>query len=144
MRLPSEEEVKVGRDVLRFLKRPFPDSKTTVESTHDEGGFRLPVLTIQSTMFSSYIDDIAHGAPTWDQLCEDLNALLFRLLYWNVSVSLPPEERIHLRRRDQSYTEDFQERSGTTVTIDFEVVQSFLGSMNYFNKFIEGLPVWRG
>ncbi|GMF61231.1 unnamed protein product [Phytophthora fragariaefolia] len=40
----------------------------------------------------SYIDDIAHGAPTWDQLYEDLNALLFRLRYWNISVSLPKSE----------------------------------------------------
>ncbi|POM72092.1 Hypothetical protein PHPALM_11252, partial [Phytophthora palmivora] len=49
---------------------------------------------------SSYIDDIAHGAPTWDQLCDDLNALLFRLRYWNISG-----------------------------------VQSFMGSLNYYNKF---------
>ncbi|OWZ15385.1 reverse transcriptase [Phytophthora megakarya] len=41
---------------------------------------------------SSYIDDIAHGAPTWDKLCEDLDALLFRLRYWNISVSLPKSE----------------------------------------------------
>ncbi|OWY99370.1 hypothetical protein PHMEG_00029631 [Phytophthora megakarya] len=38
---------------------------------------------------SSYIDDIAHGAKTWNQLCEDLGILLYRLRYWNISVSLP-------------------------------------------------------
>jgi hypothetical protein len=41
---------------------------------------------------SSYIDDIAHGAPTWNELCDDLNALLYRLRYWNISVSLPKSE----------------------------------------------------
>ncbi|KAE9195575.1 hypothetical protein PF002_g23284 [Phytophthora fragariae] len=41
---------------------------------------------------SSYIDDIAHGAVSWDQLWEDLNKLLFRLRYWNISVSLPKSE----------------------------------------------------
>ncbi|OWZ14434.1 hypothetical protein PHMEG_00012098 [Phytophthora megakarya] len=41
---------------------------------------------------SSYIDDITHGDPTWDQLCEDLNALLYLLRYWNISVSLPKGE----------------------------------------------------
>ncbi|OWZ17196.1 reverse transcriptase [Phytophthora megakarya] len=38
---------------------------------------------------SSYIDDIAHGASTWDQLCEDLDALLYRLRYWNMSLTIP-------------------------------------------------------
>ncbi|POM64927.1 Reverse transcriptase, partial [Phytophthora palmivora] len=41
---------------------------------------------------SSYIDDIAHGVGTWDELCEDLDALLYRLRYWNISVSLPKSE----------------------------------------------------
>ncbi|OWY95904.1 reverse transcriptase [Phytophthora megakarya] len=41
---------------------------------------------------SSYIDDIAHGASTWDQLCEDLDALVYRLRYWNISMSLPKSE----------------------------------------------------
>ncbi|OWY95026.1 reverse transcriptase [Phytophthora megakarya] len=53
----------------------------------------------------SYIDDIARGASTWDQQCEDLGALLYRLRYWNISVSLPKR------------------------------------SLNYYNKFIEDLPV---
>ncbi|OWY95958.1 LOW QUALITY PROTEIN: reverse transcriptase, partial [Phytophthora megakarya] len=38
---------------------------------------------------SSYIDDIAHGTATWDQLCD---ALLYRLRYWSISVSLPKSE----------------------------------------------------
>ncbi|OWY93449.1 reverse transcriptase [Phytophthora megakarya] len=41
---------------------------------------------------SSYVDDIAHGAPTWGALCADLDALLYRLRYWNISVSLPKSE----------------------------------------------------
>ncbi|OWY94029.1 hypothetical protein PHMEG_00036364 [Phytophthora megakarya] len=41
---------------------------------------------------SPYIDDIAHGAATWDQLCGDLDALLYRLRYWGISVSLPKIE----------------------------------------------------
>jgi hypothetical protein len=41
---------------------------------------------------SSYIDSIAHGAATWDELCDDLDALLYRLRYWNISVSLPKSE----------------------------------------------------
>ncbi|KAG2897371.1 hypothetical protein PC116_g11114 [Phytophthora cactorum] len=41
---------------------------------------------------SSYINDIAHGALTWGELCADLNALRFRLRYWNITVSLLKSE----------------------------------------------------
>jgi hypothetical protein len=30
-----------------------------------------------------------YGAPSRDALCKTLNALLYRLRYWNISVSLP-------------------------------------------------------
>ncbi|EGZ08549.1 hypothetical protein PHYSODRAFT_340298 [Phytophthora sojae] len=125
VRLSPEEEAKVDPDVLEFLgikvdERAVPDS-----------GVEIPALTDTMTVFhrnipapvsmgpvldrSSYIDDIAHGAPTWDQLCSDLNALLFRLRYWGISVSLPKSE--------------------------FGKLPSFLGSINCYNKFIEDLPV---
>ncbi|OWY94078.1 reverse transcriptase, partial [Phytophthora megakarya] len=100
---------------------------------------------------SSYIDDIAHGAPTWDKLCEDLNALLFRLLYWNITVSLPKSE---FGKQAIPYLshEVCAEGIGATPKIakcvqglpfpsTLKGVQSFLGSLNYYNKFIEDLPV---
>ncbi|OWZ15652.1 reverse transcriptase [Phytophthora megakarya] len=68
----------------------------------------VPILTKTMTVFkryipappqmgpvlgrSSYIDDIAHGAATWDHLCDDLNELLYRLRYWNISVILRKSE----------------------------------------------------
>ncbi|OWY95361.1 reverse transcriptase, partial [Phytophthora megakarya] len=74
----------------------------------DHASRLLPTLVDQMTVFkrnipaptqmspvlghSSYINDIAHGAPTWDALCADLDALLYRLRYWNISVSLPKSE----------------------------------------------------
>ncbi|KAJ8542681.1 hypothetical protein ON010_g12130 [Phytophthora cinnamomi] len=75
---------------------------------------------------SSYIDDIAHGAATWDQLCDDLDALLYRLRYWNISISLPKNEfgkRTISRdrcRRNSGYSEDCQRDSGPTVPEDCE------------------------
>ncbi|KAE8993020.1 hypothetical protein PR001_g20782 [Phytophthora rubi] len=100
---------------------------------------------------SSYIDDIAHGAPTWDQLCEDLNALLFRLRYWNISVSLPKSEFSKLSIPYLSH-EISAEGLRATPKIAKGVqdlpfpktlkgVQSFLGSLNYYHKFIEDFPV---
>ncbi|OWY95145.1 reverse transcriptase [Phytophthora megakarya] len=97
VRLPPEEEAKVDRDVLEFLELSVPDTGPTIENPQSERGFRLPELMKEATAFrrniptptqmgpvlgrSSYIDGTAHGAPTWDKLCEDLNALLFRLRY---------------------------------------------------------------
>ncbi|GMF40891.1 unnamed protein product [Phytophthora fragariaefolia] len=100
VRLSPEEEVEVVQDVLEFLGLD--------PSKREESGSQVSALTDTVTVFqrnipapdsmgpvlgrSSYIDNIAHGAPTWDQLCDDLDALLFRLRYWNISVSLPKSE----------------------------------------------------
>ncbi|KAE8962239.1 hypothetical protein PR001_g29770 [Phytophthora rubi] len=99
---------------------------------------------------SSYIDDIAHGAVSWDQLCEDLNKLLFRLRYWNISVSLPKSE---FGKRSIPYLSHAISGEGIRATpkiakgvqdLPFpntERGQSFRGSLNYDNKFIEDFPV---
>ncbi|KAE8990459.1 hypothetical protein PR001_g21479 [Phytophthora rubi] len=100
---------------------------------------------------SSYIDDIAHGAATWDQLCDDLDALLYRLRYWNISVSLPKSE---FGKRMIPYLSHEIRAEGIRATpknvkgiqdLPFpktlKGVQSFLGSLNYYHKFIEDFPV---
>ncbi|OWZ13116.1 reverse transcriptase [Phytophthora megakarya] len=167
VRLPPEEEAKVDRDVLEFLELTVPDTGPTIEEPQGEGGFRLPELRKEATAFrrniptptqmgpvlgrSSYIDDIAHGAPTWDKLCGDLNALLFRLRYWNISVSLPKSEfgkqvipylchevcveRIRATTKIAKSVQDLPFPS------TLEGIQSFLGSLNYYNKVIVDLPV---
>jgi len=128
---------------------------------------KLPILSEQMTVFkrnipappqmgpvigrSSYIDDIAHGVLTWDQLCEDLNALLFRLRYWNISVSLPKSEFGKLTIPYLSHEISAEGLRATPKIAKcvqdlpfpstLKGVQSFLGSLNYYNKFIEDLPV---
>jgi ribonuclease HI len=137
------------------------------ESERQKSGSEVPVLTDKIAVFkrnilapsqlgpvlgrSSYIDDIAHGAPTWDQLCEDLNALLFRLRYWNISVSLPKSEFGKLSIPYLSH-EISAEGIRAVPKIAKGVrdlpfpstlkgVQSFLGSPNYYHKFIEDFPI---
>ncbi|KAJ8554873.1 hypothetical protein ON010_g9609 [Phytophthora cinnamomi] len=103
VRLSPEEGALVDQDVLDFLKLS-PDGRGSAGTNSHSGGphseGQLPVLTDQMTVFkrnipaqpqmgpvlgrSSYIDDIAHGAATWDQLCDDLDALLYRLRCWNI------------------------------------------------------------
>ncbi|OWY91496.1 reverse transcriptase [Phytophthora megakarya] len=98
---------------------------------------------------SSYIDDIAHGAKTWDQLCEDLDTLLYRLRYWHLSVRLPKSE---FGKRSIPYLSHENSAEGIRATpkvvkgvMDLPFpkshkgVLSFLGSLNYYHKFIEEL-----
>ncbi|POM59751.1 LOW QUALITY PROTEIN: reverse transcriptase, partial [Phytophthora palmivora] len=100
---------------------------------------------------SSYRDDIAHGARTWDELCEDLDALLYRLRYWNISVSLPKSE---FGKRTIPYlsheigAEGIRAIPKIVTGIQYfpfpstlKGVQSFLVSLNYYHKFIEDFPV---
>ncbi|OWZ08554.1 LOW QUALITY PROTEIN: reverse transcriptase [Phytophthora megakarya] len=100
---------------------------------------------------SSYIDDIAHEASTWVQLCEVLDALLYRLPYWNISVSLPKSEfgkltipfLFHEVSADgiRDLPKIVQVIEDLPFPSTYKGVQSFLGSLNYYNKFIEDLPL---
>ncbi|KAE9311340.1 hypothetical protein PR003_g20044 [Phytophthora rubi] len=171
VRLPPEEEALVDQEVLDYLGLDPQDSENPERAeldpdvTHPED--YLSALTEQMTVFkrniptpsrmgpvlgrSSYIDDIAHGAATWDQLCDDLDALLYRLRYWNISVSLP---KIEFGKRTIPYLSHEIGAEGIRATpkivkgiqdLPFpktlKGVQSFLGSLNYYHKFIEDFPV---
>ncbi|GMF47853.1 unnamed protein product [Phytophthora fragariaefolia] len=79
VRLSPNEEAEVDQDVLEFLGLD--------PSKREDSGSQVSVLTDTVTVFQrnipapasmgpvlgrgSYIDDIAHGAPTWDQLCDE-------------------------------------------------------------------------
>ena len=99
----------------------------------------------------SYIDDVAFGAVKWSELCARLNELLYRLRYFRISVSLP---KSLFGKRKIPYLSHDVDRVGITATpkiakeldsLQFPTtlkgIQSFLGSLNYYHKFIEGFPV---
>ncbi|OWZ10253.1 reverse transcriptase [Phytophthora megakarya] len=98
---------------------------------------------------SSYIDDITHAASTWGQLCEELDALLYRLRYWNISVSLPKSEfgKLTIPFLSHAVSADgIRALPKIAKGIDdlpfpstYKGVLSLLGSLNYYNKFIEDL-----
>ncbi|OWZ00796.1 reverse transcriptase [Phytophthora megakarya] len=100
---------------------------------------------------SSYIDDIAHGAATWDQLCGDLDALLYRLRYWSISVRLPKSEFAKRVIPYLSHEIGAEEIRATPKIIKgiqelpfpstLKGAQLFLGSLNYYHKFIENYAV---
>ncbi|OWY99589.1 LOW QUALITY PROTEIN: reverse transcriptase [Phytophthora megakarya] len=94
---------------------------------------------------SSYIDVIIYGAPSWDDLCKTLNALLYRLRYWNISVSLPKSE-FGVKKCKYLGHDISSDGIRTSAKLAEKVlnlpkgVQSFLGGLNYYAKFIEDLP----
>jgi len=93
----------------------------------------------------------SHTAHPPGMDCEDLNSLLFRLRYWNITVSLPKSE---FGKRSIPYLSHEISAEGIRATpkiakgvhdLPFpktlKGVQSFLGSLNYYHKFIEDFPV---
>lgn len=127
----------------------------------------MPVLTEEMTVFrrnipappelspvlgqSSYIDDIAYGAENWEQMCLDLDRLLYRLRYWGVTVSLPKSEfdkNTTLYLSHEIGAEGIRAKPKIAKGIRdlpfpsiLKGVQSFLGNLNYYSKFIDDLPV---
>ncbi|OWZ04344.1 reverse transcriptase [Phytophthora megakarya] len=162
VRLSPEEEALVDQDVLDYLKfgPQSPSDEMDVErSTTPLVGqmtvFRrnIPAPSQMGPVFgrSSYIGNIAHGAATWDQLCGDLDALLYQLQYWSISVSLLKSE---FGKRGIPYLSREIGAEGIRATpkivkgiqelpfpATLKGVQSFLGSLNYYNKFIEDYAV---
>ncbi|OWY99087.1 reverse transcriptase [Phytophthora megakarya] len=157
-----EEEALVDQDVLDYLKL---DPQSSSDETDVERS--MTPLVEHMTVFkrnvpapsqmrpvlgsSSYIDDTAHGAATWYQLCCDLDALLYRLRYWNISVCLPKSE---FGKRVIPYLSHEIGAEGILATpkivkgiqelpfpSTLKGVQSFLGSLNYYRKFIEDYAV---
>ncbi|OWY98673.1 reverse transcriptase, partial [Phytophthora megakarya] len=160
VRLLPEAEAHVDQDVLDYLE-------LAPQSPSDQMGVErsMTPLVEQMTVFrrnipapsqmgpvlgrSSYIDDIAHGAATWDQLCGDLDALLYRLRYWSISVSLPKSEKRVIPylsheigaegiRATPKIIKGIQELPFPST---LKGVQSFLGILNYYPKFIEDCAV---
>ncbi|OWY91156.1 LOW QUALITY PROTEIN: reverse transcriptase [Phytophthora megakarya] len=127
----------------------------------DQVSRSLPTLADQMTVFkrnipaptqmspgAALISMISHMAH---QLGTDLDALLYRLRYWNISVSLPKSEFGKLSipylsheisavgiRATPKIAKGFQDLPFPTT---LKRVQSFLGSLNYYHKFIEDYPV---
>ncbi|OWZ07366.1 reverse transcriptase [Phytophthora megakarya] len=161
-RLPPEEEAMVDLEVLEFLDFEPQEALKTELDMRDSG-----IPSLDMTVFrrnipapsqmgpvlgrSSYIDDIGHGASIWDLLYEDLEALLYRLRYWNISVSLPKSEFGKLTIPFLSHGMSADGISALPKIVKgienlpfpstYKGVQSLLGSLNYYNKFIEDLPV---
>ena len=168
VRLPPALEAEVEPEVLAGVGLPAPESGVDSSEPAVSGGpsSRSEEKPVEKTVFdlnipapacmgpvlgrSSYIDDIAHGARTWEGSCEAADRLLYRLRYWRISVSLPKSA---FGKKSIDYLSHEINRFGIRALpkilkgidgLEFPTslkgVQSFLGSLNYYHKFIEGFP----
>jgi hypothetical protein len=156
VRLSRAEEAEVEPEVLRYLKLDPDDPEAELEGLPEDATVfhrnrPSPAQLDPVLGRSSYIDDIAHGTASWDELCQVLDRLLYRLRYWNISVSLPKscfgKRRIPYLSHEVSVEGIKAEPNIVPGVMALEFpktlkgVQSFLGSLNYYAKFIEDLSV---
>ncbi|OWZ20434.1 reverse transcriptase [Phytophthora megakarya] len=155
VRLPPEEEAEVDQEVLDYLNLDPQDDRPPGCGTPGCSGCEnahaprsLPTLANQMTVLkrniptptqmspvrgrSSYIDDIAHGAPTWDAFLPKSEFGKLSIPYLSHDVSA---EGI---RATPKIAKGVQDLPFLTA---MKGVQSFLDSQNYYHKFIEDYPV---
>ncbi|POM57989.1 Reverse transcriptase, partial [Phytophthora palmivora] len=79
----------------------------------------------------SYIDDILIPADCWDQLCDRVDALLEACDRWNLSISVV---KSFWGMNKVEYLGHRVSKDGLEAN-----PKSFLGSLNYYNRFIESI-----
>ncbi|OWY98028.1 LOW QUALITY PROTEIN: reverse transcriptase [Phytophthora megakarya] len=102
---------------------------------------------------SSYIDDILVPADNWDQLCDRVEDLLEACDKWNLSISvvksfwgMPKVEYLgHKVSHDglEANPKDLSALTDLEFPEYLRTMQSILGSLNYYSRFIEGLRDFR-
>ncbi|OWZ11693.1 reverse transcriptase [Phytophthora megakarya] len=100
----------------------------------------------------SYIDDIMIPANNWDQLCDRVEGLLEACDKWNLSVSvirsfwgMPkveyPGHRVSHNGLEAN-PKDLSALTDLTFPGSLSVMQSFLGSLNYYSRIIEDYAIY--
>nr|KAE8920000.1 hypothetical protein PF009_g29700 [Phytophthora fragariae] len=133
-----------------FTRIPRPGSECTtdlIESGEPANPSQPSVLGRRS-----YIDDILVTAGSWDETCERVEALLESCDQWNLSISVEKsywgmrkvdylghevsEEGLEAKPKDLSSLRDLPFPSS------LRAMQSFLGSLNYYSRFLEDYAVY--
>lgn len=102
----------------------------------------------------SYIDDINFGAVTWSEMCEMLRCLFASFREWGISISLPKsafgkksvEFLSHLVTREgiKSAPRNLEAVKAMQFPRSVKEVQKFLGSINYYHRFINNFATYAG
>ncbi|KAE8978835.1 hypothetical protein PR002_g24598 [Phytophthora rubi] len=100
----------------------------------------------------SYIDDILVTADSWDTLCNKVDRLLEVCDKWNLSISVV-KSFWGLRKVDylghqvsmdglEAHPKDLQALADLPFPSTLRAMQSFLGSLNYYSRFIEDFAIY--
>ncbi|OWZ14289.1 LOW QUALITY PROTEIN: reverse transcriptase [Phytophthora megakarya] len=100
----------------------------------------------------SYVDDILVTGDTWDSMCNKAEKLLDVSDCWNLSISVAKR---YWRRRKVTYLghqvwtdgleakpKDLEAFSNLPFPTKLKSMQSFLGSLNYYRRFIDDFAVY--
>ncbi|KAG3073078.1 hypothetical protein PI124_g19331 [Phytophthora idaei] len=100
----------------------------------------------------SYIDDILVPAQSWDQLCDRVDALLRACDQWNLSISVAKsywgmDKVDYLGHRVskeglEANPKDLSSLTDLPFPGSLRAMQSFLGSLNYYSRFIEDYAIY--
>ena len=100
----------------------------------------------------SYIDDILVPAESWSVLCDKVERLLDVCDHWNLSISAV-KSTWGCRRVDylghrvssdglEAHPKDLQALVDLPLPSTLKAMQSFLGSLNYYSRFIEDYAIY--
>ncbi|KAE8986765.1 hypothetical protein PR001_g19397 [Phytophthora rubi] len=100
----------------------------------------------------SYIDDILVTAGSWENLCEKVDKLLDACDEWNLSISVVKSfwgmKRVdylgHRVSADgmEARPKDLSSLANLPFPTTLRSMQSFLGSLNYYSRFIEDFAIY--
>ncbi|KAE8958711.1 hypothetical protein PR002_g30781 [Phytophthora rubi] len=100
----------------------------------------------------SYIDDILVGGTSWDDLCEKVERLLDVCEQWHLSISVEKSEwgmsKVdYLGHRVSGLGLEAKSKNLESLTVlefprTLKGLQSFLGSLNYYHRFIADFAVY--
>ncbi|KAE8969073.1 hypothetical protein PR001_g27607, partial [Phytophthora rubi] len=134
----------------------FPADPVSGGSEHADGPLRGrgPEEAGESSVLGrrSYIDDILVTAGSWDLLCDRVKALLEACDKWNISISVA-KSFWGLKKVDylgdrvsneglEAHPQDLSALTDLPFPKTLRGMQSFLGSLNYYGRFIEDMAIY--
>ncbi|KAE9023108.1 hypothetical protein PR002_g11785 [Phytophthora rubi] len=131
-----------------FLRIPSAVDRNMLTDLFEEGD---PEETGESSVLErrSYIDDILVTAGSWDLLCDRVKEACDK---WNISISVAKsfwglKKVDYLGHRvsndgQEAYPKDLSALTDLPFLKTLRAMQSFLGSLNYYGRFIEDMAIY--
>ncbi|KAE8968955.1 hypothetical protein PR003_g21128 [Phytophthora rubi] len=141
----------IGNALYGFLRIPSAADRDMLTDPFEEGD---PEEIGGSSVLGRrpYIDDILVTAGSWDLLCDRVKALLEACNTWNISISVA-KRFWGLRKVDylghrvsneglEAHPKDLSTLTDLPFPKTLRAMQSFLGSLNYYGRFIEDMAIY--